>query len=405
MPSLEPASEAGVTVWSLLQDSPIATDDLWATADWLAAVEAGRQYLAADPTSQPPSGEPLSEPLSGPLSDPLSGPLSDPLSGPLSDPLSGPLSGLLSGLVSDPVQSSAAGDGPQYGSLEDALRRLAPTTYLQPRAVLLQLLVGAARGGRPPLADHRELAAVLEQFHTAGLLHRSLETLPADSRRTARLLVLAGDLLVTAGLGRLARLRCSAVYQLLAGTLSAKAHGALLGRMDAAGRQLPCTGFGPRQWRRKQLLLRGQLLADGFRAALVLCHRVDSPPPSSSGGTGREPLQSAAAERLGRSVALAWQARSDIGNLCSERPLDLTSLPVTRHLQGEPVWLRRCQTGLSASEEDRLRQAVQVGPALTATRRDLRRLVTRARQALSVFPDCEPRHLLDDVIGGFSFTG
>ena len=133
------------SVWHLLRDAPVGADDCWSTDGWAAAVTAGSQHLSALCGGQPVTGS------------------------------------LLPAHARD--------------RLPVGIQQLADSRQ-QPRAVLMLLLASAARGGRPPLADQRLLAALVERQHLAGLLHRSVDALPDSAAAGAGRLLLAGDLLL-----------------------------------------------------------------------------------------------------------------------------------------------------------------------------------------------------------------
>lgn len=220
---------------------------------------------------------------------------------------------------------------------------------LQTRGLIVLLLSKAAghtsscsdsdaAQGRGITPRQQNLAEITEMIYTASLIHKGIlnispSTVPEknyfdDLQFGNKISVLSGDYFLAHTCKGLSNLRNCKVVDLISKALGDFMQSEFLGEHDKLGNPLPYKGMSLANWEEKNFLCAGSLLANSCKSTLELAGH-------------NENMQFKGFE-FGKNVALAGQAYTDLQPFVEIRshppsgPFDLTSLPVTFHLEEHP---------------------------------------------------------------------
>ncbi|CAG9560726.1 unnamed protein product [Danaus chrysippus] len=300
---------------------------------------------------------------------------------------------------------------------------------------LIVLLVSKAAGHSPEIPDmeqdkaagvlhsQRALAEVTEMIRTSHLVHKGLVNMntrlgpgePDDMMFGNKIALLSGDYLLANSCTELANLRNQELVELMSSAVRDLAEAEFLGERDEQNNPLPSrplplhqreeasewdcilsplpmsgvSGCMGREWSARHVLAAGALLGKSCSAALKLA------------GHGQG-LQTQG-YLFGCHLALAWQAFLDLEAFSGPEPayFSLVGAPLAFTLEERPELYRYIEAGKRSVHDvdyHALYQAVLEGSGIEQTKHLQNEHVTRAREVLEAFPNCDARTALTNII-------
>lgn len=261
-----------------------------------------------------------------------------------------------------------------------------------------------AAQGRGITPRQQNLAEITEMIYTASLIHKGILNVSSSSvpekndfqdlQFGNKISVLSGDYFLAHTCKGLANLRNCKVVDLISKALGDFMQSEFLGEHDKLGNPLPYKGMSIVDWEEKNFLCAGSLLANSCKSTLELAGH-------------NENFQSKGFE-FGKNVALAGQVYTDLQPFVdihshpSSAPFDLTSLPVTFHLEEHPetIDLLRSKIGDDVNNLDfrPFYQSIMEGNGIVKAKNLLQKYCETAESILSEFDQSAATKALANIV-------